>query len=97
MKEPTPSPPPLSPAATLAMVLTGHGADLPHERENCGEEEPGVGAAAATVAMMSMLSIEVVVDEVEPHIVQVAYRQVCASMADINHFLYHLLRLLVIL
>ncbi len=70
--------------------LTGHGDHLPRGRENCGEEEPRAGTAAAAVAMMSMLSVEVVVDEVEPHIVQVAYRQVNASMADIDHFLYHL-------
>ena len=41
----------------------------------CGEPSSGVETAAA----MPMLSVEVVVDEVEPHSIQVPYSQVCSS------------------
>ena len=104
MKEPTP--PPLPAAATVAMeeeeedeggglseqhLLTGD-----HERElspavapACGEEESE--EAVAGVAAVAMLSVEVVVDEVEPHIVQVAYSQVCARRSSLHlHLWYHL-------
>ena len=90
MKELTP--PPLPATTTIAMeeeeegegeseqyLLSGD-----HERElspavapACGEEESEEPVAEVAAVAMLTLSVEVVVDEVEPHVVQVAYSQVC--------------------
>ena len=70
----------------LQCLLTG---DPPCEREispvlvaavsYCGEgEQPSSGVETAAAMPMPMLSVEVVVDEVEPHSVQVPYSQVCS-------------------
>ena len=71
----------------LQCLLTG---DPPCERKispvlvaaaasYCVEGERPSSSGVETAAAMPMLSVEVVVDEVEPHSVQVPYSQVCSS------------------
>ena len=73
----------------LQCLLTG---DPPCEREispvlvaaaasYCveGERLSSIGVETAAAMPVPMLSVEVVVDEVEPHSVQVPYSQVCSS------------------